>query len=256
MKNVKPAFQILEDGGELPNRNYQFVHCHMIFDVKMEDFRRKARLVAGGHMTEAPPSITYASVVSRETVRIALTLAALNDLEVKVGDVMNAYITAPCSEKIWTRLGPEFGPDAGKRAIVVRALYGLKSSGAAFRKHLGECMHGLGYKPCLADPDLWLKAVARPDGSEYCSYILNYVDDIMVVHHDAMPILKQINEFMLLKPDLVGDPDIYLGAKLKQVQLQNDVWCWTLSPSKYVQEAVRNCTTHLITLMASLACIK
>ena len=115
----------------------------MVFDVKMEDFRRKARLVAGGHMTEAPPNITYASVVSRETVRIALTLAALNDLEVKVGDVMNAYITAPCSKNIWKELGQEFGADAGKRAIVVRALYGLKSSGAVFRKHLGEYMHAI-----------------------------------------------------------------------------------------------------------------
>ena len=192
MKNVCPAFKILEDGEVLPNNNYQFVHCHMIFNVKMEDFRRKARLVAGGHMTEAPPSITCASVVSRETVRIALTLAALNGLEVKVGDVMNAYITAPCSEKIWTKLGPEFGSDAGKRAIVVRALYGLKSSGVAFRKHLGECMHGLGYKPCLADPDLWLKAAVKPDGTEYYSYILNYVDDIMVIDYDAMPILEKI----------------------------------------------------------------
>ena len=242
---MRPAFKILEKGEDLPNRNYQFVRCHMVFDVKMEDFRRKARLVAGGHMTEAPPSITYASAVSRETVRIALTLAALNDLDVQVGDVMNAYITAPCSERIWTELGEEFGADKGKRALVVRALYGLKSSGAAFRKHLGECMHGLGYKPCLADPDLWLKPVARKDGTEYYSYILNYVDDIMVIHHDALPILDKINDFMLLKPDSIGPPDIYLGAKLKQVQLENGVWCWTLSPSKYVQEAVRNCENHL-----------
>ena len=76
-------------------------------------------------------------------------------------------------------------------------------------------MHGLGYKPCLADPDLWLKASVKPDGTEYYSYILNYVDDIMVIDHDPMPILEDINRFMLLKPDLVGDPDIYLGAKLK-----------------------------------------
>ena len=55
----------------------------MIFDIKMEDFRQKARLVAGGRMTKAPPTITYASVVSRETARLALTIAALNDLEVK-----------------------------------------------------------------------------------------------------------------------------------------------------------------------------
>ncbi len=104
----------------------------MIFDIKMEDFRCKARLVAGGHMTKAPTTITYVSVVSCETVRIALLMAALNDLNVKVGDVLNAYITTPITEKVWTVLGPEFGTDAGKSAIIVRALYGLKSAVAAF----------------------------------------------------------------------------------------------------------------------------
>ena len=91
-------------------------------------------------MTEAPPTITYASVVSRETVRLALTIAALNDLEVKVGDVLNAYITAPITKKVYTILGPEFGPDSGKTAIIVRALYGLKSAGAAFCAHLASFM--------------------------------------------------------------------------------------------------------------------
>ncbi len=107
----------------------------MIFDIKMEDFRRKARLVAVGHMTKAPATIPYASVVSCETVRIALLMAALNDLNVKVGDVLNAYITAPITEKVWTVLGPEFNTDAGKSAIIVCALYGLKTAGAAFRAH-------------------------------------------------------------------------------------------------------------------------
>jgi hypothetical protein len=88
--------------------------------------------VAGGHLIKAPATITYASVVSRETVRLALTFASLNDLEVKVDDVLNAYITAPVKEKVWTILGPEFGLDSGKSAIIVRALYGLKSEGAAF----------------------------------------------------------------------------------------------------------------------------
>ncbi len=104
----------------------------MIFDVKMEEFRRKARLVAGGHLTKAPATITYASVVSRETVRLALTFASLNDREIKVGDVLNAYITAPVKEKVWTILGPEFGLDSGKSAVIVHALYGLKSAGAVF----------------------------------------------------------------------------------------------------------------------------
>ena len=59
----------------------------MIFDVKMEDFRRKAHLVAGGHMTETPATMTYASVISRESVRLALMLSALKFIKVKFGDV-------------------------------------------------------------------------------------------------------------------------------------------------------------------------
>jgi hypothetical protein len=85
MKEVCIAFNILPDGHSAPI-GYQKIPCHMIFDVKMEDFQQKARLVAGGHRTEAPATITYASVVSHETVRLALTIASLNDLEVKVGD--------------------------------------------------------------------------------------------------------------------------------------------------------------------------
>ena len=92
-------------------------------------------------MTETPKCMTYSSVVGRETVRIALTISALNDLQVKAGDVMNAYMTAPCSEKIWTVLGKQFGTDQGKKAIIVRALYGLKSSGEAFRAHLASQQH-------------------------------------------------------------------------------------------------------------------
>jgi hypothetical protein len=88
--------------------------------------------VAGSHRTEAPATITYASMVIRETVHLALTIVSLNDLKVKVGDVLNAYIITPVKEKVWTVLGLEFGHDAGKSAILVHALYGLQSAGAAF----------------------------------------------------------------------------------------------------------------------------
>jgi hypothetical protein len=83
-------------------------------------------------MTKAPVTITYASVVSCETVHIAFLMAALIYLNVKVGNVLNTYITAPITEKLWTVLGPEFGIDAGKSAIIVRTLSGLKSIGVCF----------------------------------------------------------------------------------------------------------------------------
>jgi hypothetical protein len=118
MKNVLIAFKILNGEESVPPA-YQEIRCHMIFDVKMEDLRCKARCVTGSYTTDTPHAMTYESVVSRESVRVALTLAALNDLDVKMADIDNAYLTDPITEKVWTVLGPEFGDDAGKRALIV-----------------------------------------------------------------------------------------------------------------------------------------
>jgi hypothetical protein len=63
MKEVCVAFNILPDKHVAPV-GYQKIPCHMIFDIKMEDFQKKTRLVAGGNRTKAPAIITYASVVS------------------------------------------------------------------------------------------------------------------------------------------------------------------------------------------------
>jgi hypothetical protein len=88
-----------------------------------------------------------------------------------MGDIENTYLTAPITEKVWTVLGPEIGEDAGKRALILRAPYGLKSTGAAFRNHMASCMDHLGRKPCLADRDLWMKEDTRPDdGVKYWAY--------------------------------------------------------------------------------------
>ena len=97
-----------------------------------ENFRRKERMVAGGHVNDVSSSITYSSVVSRDSVRTIFMIAALNDLKVLSCDIKNAYLTATTREKIWTIARPEFGSEKGSIMMVVRALYGLKSSGAAF----------------------------------------------------------------------------------------------------------------------------
>ena len=245
MKSVKVAFKVLDDDEKIPP-GYQEMKCHLTFVIKIEGLVRKARCVAGGHMTETPHQLRYASVVSRESVRIALTIAALNDLEIKCSDVMCAFCQAPTKEKVWTVLGPEFGPDAGKRAIVVRAAYGLKSSSQAFREHLASCMKELGWESCKADRDVWLKPMVRPeDGFEYYAYMLIHTDDCLCVDYDATQRLVELDHYFKMKPGSIGDPDMYLGAKLRKTTLPNGVEAWSLSPSKYVQEAVRNFKLYL-----------
>ncbi len=67
-----------------------------------------------------------------------------------------------------------------------------------------------------------------------------YVDDILCIHHDPMSVMNRINGYLPLKPSSVGNPEIYLGAKLKQSQLPNWVMVWGLSPSKYIVQEVNS----------------
>ncbi len=77
MTNVRIAFELYDGTVDDLPPNYQKFDCHIIFDIKMgENFRRKARMVAGGHKTSTPAALTYSSVVTRDSVRISLTIAA------------------------------------------------------------------------------------------------------------------------------------------------------------------------------------
>jgi hypothetical protein len=251
MKNVMPAFKFLEDDERVPI-GYQQINCHMVFDVKM-DFDRKARFVAGGHMTEPPASLTYSSVVSRESVRIAFTMAALNDLDILMADIGNAYLNADCRESIFCVAGPEFGSRQGKRMIIVRALYGLKSSGAAWRAHLAQTMCDLGFKPCEADPDVWMREATKPDGFKYWEYVLIYVDDILAVSHDPESIMKNLSALYRLKEDPKTKkgyhaPDRYLGANVGKFEIPGNTsgkTHWYMSADDYVKSAVANVETEL-----------
>jgi hypothetical protein len=77
MQNVMPAFAFRDDNKI--SIGYKKIDCHVIFDIKI-NLTQKARLVAGGHQTDVPMESVFSSVVSRDSVRIALTIASLNNL--------------------------------------------------------------------------------------------------------------------------------------------------------------------------------
>jgi len=241
MKDVRVAFEEFEGSEKEIPPGYQHITCHLIFDVKMgENFRRKARMVAGGHVTDVPHSMTYSSVVSRDSVRIAFTIAALNGLKVLGCDIQNAYLTAPTREKVWTMAGPEFGSDKGKIMIIVRALYGLKSSGAAFRAFLAETLDTLGYRPSYADPDVWMRPAIKENGFKYWEYVLCYVDDILSMSHRPEKTMQGIQRNFKIKGDKIAEPEFYLGATISKMFNSDAEECWAMDSDKYCESAVKN----------------
>ena len=122
--------------------------------------------------------------------------------------------------------------------IIVRALYGLKSSGAAFRALLAEVLYDMGYRPSYADPDVWMQPGIKSNGFEYWEYVLCYVDDVLSISDNPLKTMKQVQSKFKLKDEKIEEPTNYLGADLSKMVNEDGDECWVMSSEKYCNAAV------------------
>ena len=107
-------------------------------------FTRKARWVKDKHRTLDPKESNYTGVVARDSIWIALHYVSLNELEVKVVDVRNAYLQASSSEKNYIVCNDDFGIENRGTVVLIRhALYGGKLAGHNYWVHMRKCMKKL-----------------------------------------------------------------------------------------------------------------
>ena len=164
----------------------------------------------------------------------------MNDLYILASDIQNAYLTAVCRENVWTRAVPEFVSEEITIMIVKMSLYGLNSSGAAFRAKLARLLQDIGYTSYKADPDVWLRTAVKPDGAEYYEMVLCYVDDVLVISNMPMRTMDGIISVFKLKDDKAEVPGVYLVATLSQVETETGTKCWSMSSENYVKSAIDN----------------
>jgi hypothetical protein len=125
-------------------------------------------------------------------------------------------------KKVHTTAGPEFGPiNIGKTVLVVRAMYGLKSSGAVWHAKFSKTLRSMEFKPSYADLDVWIRPATTVDGFEYYEYILVYVDDVLVISAAPIPIMKTLQQAYHLKAN-PKPPTTYLGATIKEWLIPNE----------------------------------
>jgi Reverse transcriptase (RNA-dependent DNA polymerase) len=180
----------------------------MIYDAK-HDGRQRAHFVAGGHMTKSDGSVSYSSVVSLQMLRLTLLLGELNRLNVKVGDVTSAYLMAFTKELIFFKAGPEFGAKAGHLMVVLKALYGLQSSGKSWHDLLFDTLIEMGFKPSKADPDIWMR-----DNGECYKYLCSNVDDLTAIMKDPQAFFDELEKRGFGLKGITDSPDVFLGGSM------------------------------------------
>ena len=237
LKQIKDyeTFRVLEEDEPMPD-GYKRIPYHIVYDCKF-DLRRKARLVAGGNLTDPPKEDTYSGVVGMETIRTVLMIAEMNKLDVCAADIGNAFLYGRTREKVYVIAGPEFGQDEGKRMIVEKGLYGLRSSGARFAETLNAKLRDMGFAPSKADECLWMRSQG-----DHWEYVATYVDDILAFSRNPGPIIQQLQKSFILKG--VGEPEYFLGA---DIQVLNQEWqasdiTKAMSSETYIQRMLEKFT--------------
>ena len=180
--------------------------------------------------------------MSRDSIRVALLYAALNNLDILSGDVAAAYLNAPAGEKVYFHCGAEFRHLEGCLPVLTKALYGLKTSARAWQMHLAQVLEfGMHFEMCKVDADVWLRKAAKPDGSEYYQLLLVFTDDILIVSHQPREVMTQLDQNFLVKKDSIEKPKTYLGAQIGEYTFPEDpkTKYWMMGSEKYVKDAVR-----------------
>ena len=213
-----------------PSSGYQWTKLSMIFEVK-QDGRRKARLVAGGHMVDPMGINSRSTVVKGISVCLLDLIAHRDNLPVLCGDIGNAFITADCMEKIYTHAGPEFGDREGSVLVFKKALYGLRSSSRAFSAHFADFLRSLGFSATRYDRDVWMRRRETEDGYDY---ICTHVDDFKIVARDPERWQAHITGAFMLK--LIGPPSYYLG---NDYNFSKEYNAWVVNCATYLKECVR-----------------
>ena len=113
----------------IPRSEYNQIEVHLIYDIK-HDTRQEARGVADGHLAEVPLDSVYYGVVLLRGLHMMVFVAEINQLDIWVTDIGNAYLEAKISDKFYITAGQGFGEKRGNTLIIYKSLYGLCSSGA------------------------------------------------------------------------------------------------------------------------------
>ena len=213
-----------------PGSGYKKITVHMVYCVK-HDGRHRARLVAGGHLTETPIDSVYSSVVSLRGIRMLTFFAELNQCNVWATDISSAYLESKTKEKVYVIAGPEFGEREGHVLIIDKALYGLKTSGVRWHDKFADVLRGMGFFPSKGENDIWMRSA----GNHY-EYIGVYVDDLIIVSRDCQSIVDQLVEENNFKVKGTGEVSFHLGCDF--FRDKEGVLCY--APRKYIDKMLEN----------------
>ncbi len=217
-----------------PGKNV--VGSRYVFKIKRNEDgtikKFKARIVARGFTQRYGIDYkeTFAPVVNFNSVRLLLTIAATDDLDLYHLDTKSAFLMAPLEEEIYMKLPEGFDKmlgnkysefvkeNPGKNIVMKlkRSVYGLKNASRNWNVLLDSEIKALGFQQNEKDPCVYSKGN---------NHIGVYVDDQLLATKDK-DILKKVNERFgqIFKMNASEELNWYLNVHIERDRSQKEIY--------------------------------
>lgn len=219
------------------------IGCKWVFRTKYNSDgsldRYKARLVAQGYNQKfgVDYNEVFAPVVSYESVRCLLSLAATYDLEIHHVDIKTAFLHGDLEETIYMRQPPGFEHPGAKKSMVCklkRSIYGLKQSPRQWNKVLDGYLRDHGFEPSLCEPCVYIRK--SEDGSKP-TIISAFVDDTLIFAPDPTKVI-QVKQLLANRFEVtdLGELQYFLGVEVLRDRPNRKIY---LRQTRYIQDILK-----------------
>jgi hypothetical protein len=210
-------------------------------DAEGDIIKYKARLVAKGY--SQVPGVdfeeTYAPVGRTTSLRILLTIAATQDLEILQAELEGAYLNGNLDVGIYMDYPEVVKPKKGCDGLLLKkSLYGLKQSGRTWWIEMGTKLAKLGFKRLESDWGLYTKPRSQKDG---LIIILVYVDDFIIAGDSKREINDLLQAEVILEAVRKVEVSTILGMKVTRDRRSRKIW---ITQPAYVDRLLERFPDH------------
>ena len=204
--------------------------------MKMRVVAKGCSSIPGLHYDE---TALFAPTAKMDSIRLLFTIIAILDLEVMSADISTAFLTSDLDIAQWIYCpdGFEHVIPPGFCALLVKSMYGLKSSPALFRGELDEHLREhCKFTATKSDPCFYVRrGPKRRDGSQDICLICTVVDDLIIGYSgDISPLLQQLQDQYNITSE--KKLEYVLGMEVKRDRKARRLW---LTQSGYIGRILR-----------------